>query len=472
MIRWICVILAVIIVAVSVIEYVTDRTPLEQLLVAFGRAPKGEKSANPQALTVIRVAAAAWQLNEFPWRSAIAGYEKAHPDVRIEMSTISEDSLNSMLLFWASDYTRYDAVVAWSNGEIHPFIDYNWNSPDRSRRSLVINICDYLTEAQVASFKPALFGGCSRIDPETGRQNIYELPWMGEVQSLNYSRKFFAMRGIDRPPETWAEVEEACRKLKGLQYDGRKIAPLSMNFSKASFFTQNCYIPLLADFKKGGGITDAKGRLDVESPEAAQVFETLKRWHRQGFISVSCMVSEDVEQDLRQQRSAMYSHWLSRGLWAVKDLGGQTIGVAPSPGSQQAGSLVATYGCLIPKCSPSIRQAVDFCYETFCTDTYGFQSGVALGWKKDPADKELTGGGKMPVTVEMYQRADMSPEILELGKALDKGYAYPDPVNFGHVADILLVEFQRYLSDTSGAITPQSALAEAHARITQEVYKE
>ncbi|MFB3893882.1 MAG: extracellular solute-binding protein [Phycisphaerae bacterium] len=469
MLRWSCVILALLIAAVSVAEYLTDRPPLEQLMFVAGRDAKAQQSLNPRAPTVIRLGIASWQMDEFPWNQAIRSYEKAHPDVRIDASVLPEDCLNSMLLFWASDYTRFDAIVAWADEEIHPFIDYNWNTTDPARRSLLINVKDYLTPEQLASFKPALFGGCSRKDP-SGRMNIYELPWMGEVLSLNYNKKFFERAGIARPPQTWAEVEDACKKLSGLESGGVKVAALSMNFAKGGFFGQNCYIPMLAAFKKGRGVTDDKGRLDVASPEAIEVFSTLKRWYRAGYLSPNCLVSDSVEQDLRVLRSAMYTHWLSRGLWAIKDHGSDVIGVAPSPGAAEAGSLVATYGCIIPKCSPVIRQTVDFCYETFCTDAHGFQTAVALGWK-DP-DGRTVGGGKMPATTAMYERPDMKPEIVELGKALDRGYSYPDPVNWGQVADILLVEFQKYLSDASDKLTAEQALANARRRISQEVYKE
>lgn len=456
MLRWVCIILAVLIVAAGVVEYVWRLTPLEQILSAVRReAPKGAVLGGKH---VVRLGIASWQMDEFPWEETIRKFEVAHDNkIKIHRSALPEGTFNSMLLFWASGHTEYDVIVAWADEEIHPFINYNWNTDDPARRSLIINVRDYLTPEQLDSFVPALFGGSSRKDPQTGKVNLYELPWMGEVLALNYNKQFFKDRGIEEIPRTWQEVEQACKKLAGLEHEGVKVAPLAMNFSQTIFFGQNCYIPMLAAFKEGRGVADEKGRLDVSSPEAVRVFETLKRWYKAGYITPNCMVNEAVEQDLRVMRAAMYPHWQSRGLWAVEDHGPETIGIAPTPGAERAGSLVSTYGCIIPKCSPAIRQAVDFCYEAFCTDTYGFQTAVAAS-------------GKMPATKRTYARDDLPPGIAELGRSLGRGYSYPDQVNWTQSADILVVEFQRYL--TGDAKTAAGALANAERRIAEEVYAE
>ena len=459
MLRRVCILLVVLIVAASVVEYVWRLTPLEQLqAILTGQAPEATGPFAGGDKTIIRLGIASWQMDEFPWAETIAKYEQAHGGkIKIHISALPEGTFNSMLLFWASGYTEYDVIVAWADEEIHPFINYNWSTDDPARRSLIINVDEYLTPAQLANFVPALFGGCSRKDPQTGGINRYELPWMGEVLALNYNKEFFRQRGIEKVPQTWAEVADACEKLLGVEHEGAKAAPLAMNFSQTVFFGQNCYIPMLAAFKGARGVADANGRLDVESPEAVRVFETLKRWYDAGYISPNCMVNEAVEQDLRVMRAVMYPHWQSRGLWAVRDHGADVIGIAATPGAKQGGSLVSTYGCIIPKCSPVIRQAVDFCYEAFCTDTYGFQTAVAMS-------------GKMPATKQTYQRKDLPPGIAELGQSLDRGYSFPDQVNWNQCADILVVEFQKYL--TGRVPTAEAALANVRRRFSEEVYVE
>ncbi len=471
MLRWFCLGAVVLIVLVSAAELAWDLTPLEQLRTVLGQG-RGCGQGGEAAATVIRLGIASWQMDEFPWEETLRRYEQAHGGkVKILYSVLPEGSLNSVLLLWAlQGRTKYDVVVAWADEEIHPFIDYNWNTPDPARRGLIINARDYLTPEQLASFVPAFFGGCSRKDPQSGQVNLYELPWMGEVLALNYNKLFFKERGIERPPQTWDEVEAVCQKLKGLSHKGAAVAPLAMVFAQGGFFAQNCYLPLLAAYKGGRGVTCERGRPDVSSPEAVRVFETLKRWHQAGYVSPNCMVAESIEQDLRVLRAAMYPHWQSRGLWAVKDHGEGAIGIAPTPGAKAAGSLVCTYGCIIPKCSPVIRQAVDFCYEAFCTDTYGFQTAVSKGWSDPHRPGDLKGGGKMPVTREMYRRADLPAGILELGQSLEKGYSYPDPANWSQCAEILAVEFQKYLSGTTP--TAEEALGSVGRRLAAEVYAE
>lgn len=520
MLKTTCVILALLVIAVSVVECVFSLSPLEQFTALCKWQTPEEISGDK---TVLRLGLASWQLDEFPWEETIAAYEQRHPDVKVKMS-IFEGPPNTLLLFWADQHTSYDLVVSYSDAELHPFMDYQWNSPDPAKRGLLVNIRDYLSDEQKKIYNdtmPAMLAGCSKCDrcpmcgkavadfsiarpfrgytvpfcsaghladwdkikdqpsaesddPQMARfsavMNVYEVPWMGEVLALNYNKRFFQERGVEKPPATWDEVEALCTRLKGMEYQGVKVAPLAFNWSSTAFFVQNCYIPLLASYKGGRGITDDKGRLDVSCPEALRVFETLKRWQQAGFISNNCYVDGTIEQDLRVMRAAMYPHWQSRGLWALKDHGPDIIGIAPSPGSttDKAGSLVCTYGCIIPKCSPNIKAAIDFSYEAFGSDALGFQTHVANGFDITVNGKtEHKGGGKMPVLRAIY-RQKLAPGINELEPALASGYTYPDAANFTEVSLIIVAEFQKYVSGATP--TAQEALAKAQKRIDQEVY--
>ncbi|HUU43312.1 MAG TPA: extracellular solute-binding protein [Planctomycetota bacterium] len=474
MLRWSCVILAVVIVALSVVEYVRGWTPLE-VFTGDLATPGGETD-----VTVIRLGVAAWQVAEFPWDETIRRFEEDARarglNVRIRMSILPGETLNSLLRFWGRfGHTGYDAIVAFADEEITPFIEYSAGSTDPAGRSLLVDVSDYLSADELDSFVPALTVGSSRVDPVTGKRHLYELPWMGEVLALNYNRKFFAERGV-KVPTTWlgpGGVEDACRKLKGLTFQGHDVAPLSMNFAQRGFFAQNSYIPMLAAFKRGRGVADADGRMDVSSPEAVHVFETLKRWYDAGYISDQAFVDQAVREDLQTQRSAMYAHWQSRGLWAVDKLGEDTIGIAPTPGAGErdpdtgkpVGSLVATYGVIVPRCSPVREQAVRVCYEVFCTDRYGFQSAVAKGFM---LHGEKKGGNKMPATKEIYRQPDLPAGIRDLRASLETGYFYPDVVNWPQCSEILVVEFQKYVRGEYP--TAEDALAVVRKRYAEEVY--
>jgi len=457
MLAKVCMVLLAIIVVVSVVEYVWDLTPLEQVSRAFE-----DRAESAGGRTVIRLGIASWQLGEFPWAETIRKYERANPDVDVRMSSLPEGSFNTMQAFWRYGHTPYDVVVAWADEEIHPFIHYHWSSPDPARRSLLVDVRDVLGPERFDTLMPGLCVGSSRVDPAdpAGKRKLYyEIPWMGEVLALNYNKQYFAKAGIDRAPRTWAEVEEACGKLKGLKVDGKEIAPIAMNFSQSVFFAQNCYLPMLSAYRQGRGVADANGRLDVSSPEAVRVFETLKRWYDAGYISPNCMVNEAVEMDLKVRRAAMFPHWQSRGLEAMREMGGEVIDVKPTPGS--AGTLVSTYGSIIPKCSPVVDRAATFAYEAFSTDEYGFQTAVAKA-------------GKLPSMKELYaekeQRPDLPRIVLDLETSLKGSYFFPDLANWSQCATILVVEFQRYL--TGEHPTAEAALQAAQSRFAQEVYDE
>lgn len=465
MLKWASIILLAAIILISVLEFTTSKTPLEQLTAARSGGASGDK-------TVIRLGIAGWQLEEFPWQQAVEGYQRAHPQVQVQTSLLA-GTVNNLLLFWQRGHTEFDVVVSWADFEITPFIEYNQSSPDVGDRSLIVDMTDYLPPEKLREdFMNALFAGSSRTDKATGRWSLYELPWMGEVLALNYNRMFFAQRNVP-VPKTWEELEQACQALKGLRYttgsgNTFEVAPITMNFT--TFFAQNCYIPLLASYKQGAGICDEKGRLDVSSPQAAQVLTTLKRWYDAGYLSRNSLDINSCEQDLRVLHSAMYTHWQSRGLWAVKDNGRQVIGIAPTPGFQEpgVGSLVCSYGAIVPKCSPVKKAAVDFAYETFCTDKHGFQRAVAAGFE-DPITHTHKGGGKMPALREIYKDgSNLDPEIQALRPAMEQGYTYPDPNNWNQVSIILSAEFQKLLSNKHPSA--DACLAAVRARLAEEVY--
>lgn len=459
----------------SLIEYVRGLTPLEQILRLIGR----QADNRTEHRTVIRLAVASWQATDIPWQDTIRRYEAEHPAIKVELSSLPDGAFNSILLSWSLGRTDYDAVMAFADQEIHPFITYHASAHDPAQRGLIVNVRDYLTAEQIAGFEPALLGCSSRTDPGTGAIRTYALPWMGEVLALNYNKQFFAERGVT-VPRTWNDVERACEQLKGLTFNGQPVAPLIMDFSQSFFFAQNCYIPLLCSFKaKAGGTLspsrswamDERGRLDVSSSEAVTVFETLKRWYDAGYITPNAFVKESISYDLQVGRGAMYPHWQSRGFWAMKTLGPETIGIAASPGSQDVGALMCTYGAVIPKASPVIGETVAFCYEAFCTDRYGFQSAIARGTPdpRYPADARRTrGGGPLPVARDLYDHGLLPPGMAELGKGLRNGYSYPDPANWNQCSVMVAVEFEKYLAGEHR--TAREALAAIQKRFDEEVY--
>jgi hypothetical protein len=77
----------------------------------------------------------------------------------------------------------------------------------------------------------------------------------------------------------------------------------------------------------------------------------------------------------------------------------------------------------------------------------------------------------MPVLKEMYSLdKHLNPDIAELGRSLHKAYFYPDPVNWQIVSEILVVEFQKYLTGVTP--TADEALKIVQRRFAEEVYAE
>jgi ABC-type glycerol-3-phosphate transport system substrate-binding protein len=217
---------------------------------------------------------------------------------------------------------------------------------------------------------------------------------------------------------------------------------------------------------------DERGRLDVSSPEAAKTFEMLKRWYSQGLMPKGALTPYQSADDFRAKIAVFFPNWQSRGFWAIREMkdGEKHIGIGPAPGSRKAGALVAHYIGVIPKASPVAREGARVLLEAFCFD---LQPGVGKAGKMIVIDYPYTRqrSGYRPDHVSkqiaslraLVDPAYRLPAWMEsLRPTVDKGYCIPDPLTWQRVADIVGVEFQKYLNED---IPATEALARAKRQI-------
>ena len=418
-------------------------------------------------VTTVRVMVDSWQYSEFmspdeDLERVIRAFEKRHPKIKIDLRIMPEANEITLMLPWRANNTPFDLLLTTNNETITRYAEGGFLEP-------LEEILEPELEAGLLNeFLPGYLQNCRLEDPRTGQEHLYGLPWLGEIMALNYRRDVLRENGVSdtEVPETYEQLEALARKLRD---PAKKQYGVTLDLSPG-FFSQNAYVPVLRSMR--GSVVDAKGRLDVSSPEAAKTFEMLKRWYAQGLMPKGALTPYQSADDFRAKIAIFFPNWQSRGFWAIREMkdGEKHIGIGPAPGSKQVGALVAHYIGVIPKASPVGKEAARALLEVFCFD---LQSGVGKA-------------GKMPVIDYPYARQQpgyqpdrVSPEIaslralvepayrvpawmLSLRPTVDKGYCIPDPLTWQRVADIVGIEFQKYLTED---ISAEDALARAKRQI-------
>jgi ABC-type glycerol-3-phosphate transport system substrate-binding protein len=433
---------------------------------------------NPRrgGVTTVRVMVDSWQYSEFmtpdkDLERCIRAFEKRHPEIKVDLRIMPEANEITLMLPWRAGTTPFDLLLTTNNETITRYAEGGFLEP------LEGLLAPELKAGLLDEFLPGYLQNCRLKDSRTGEEHLYGLPWLGEIMALNYRRDVLRENGFSDAdvPQTYEELEQIARKLRD---PSKKQYGVTLDLSPG-FFSQNAYVPVLRSFR--GTVVDDKGRLDVSSPEAAKTFQMLKRWYTQGLMPKGALTPYQSADDFRAKIAIFFPNWQSRGFWAMRELpdGEKHIGIAPAPGSSKAGALVAHYIGVIPEASPVAKQAARVLLQAFCFD---LQPGVGKAGKMIVIDypyaRQRPGyqpvGRPPPVPKDIATlRALVDPRyripawMESLRPTVDKGYCIPDPLTWQRVADIVGIEFQRYLNED---ISAEQALARA-ARQIELLYK-
>lgn len=419
----------------------------------------------PSNRPVIRIGCAGWQKAEMPFEAFIAAYEQLHPEVDIELKVMPPEDQNKLMMLWLEGRTPLDIVLGLANEEIYTYI----------QMGVLEDVQNLLTPAQMAEYLPAGLDGATVPGPD-GRPHRYMIPFTIEVMCLNVRQDLLESKGIARLPATYADLQKMAGTLRGLQdVTGRQVWPVCADFSQYVFFGQNSYVPMLADFTDGR-ITDSQGRLDVSSPAAARVFQTLRRWQQEGMVSNSSTNYQQADRDFQAGLGVIYPHWQSRGPLVEQELRKVDpkvkVAIYPAPGSDRAGSLVSAYGAIIPRCSPNKQLAAQVAYDML---SHWVQPAVVNVGKLPPTRDIYDRGGfeKNPPWLQqlrdryaavpaeqrptwlaqiedLYATATLPDWMIRLRPSLRKGYTFPDVTMWPKVWPALAITFQEWLAGKYG----------------------
>ena len=187
----------------------------------------------------------------------IPKFEEANPDIKLNLEVVSWNDLDAVV------NTRI------STGQQPDILNFNAFA-DFVADDLLMPAEEYASEELQAKFFPD-FWTANTMDG-----TIWALPILASARGLYYNKDILEAAGVE-VPTTWAEVKDACAKIK--EYDP-DIIPWSLDISNDegqaafSYYTWN----------NGGGFLDADGNWALNSTENVEAMTFMKELIDAGYV--------------------------------------------------------------------------------------------------------------------------------------------------------------------------------------------
>ncbi|WP_067715041.1 extracellular solute-binding protein [Nocardia yamanashiensis] len=184
------------------------------------------------------------------WDAIIADFQKANPDIHVELQMESWDSINDVVRTklqsksTTPDILNIDAYSTFAtDGQLYP-------------------ATEIVDAAVIADIQPG-FARNASID---GTQ--WALPLFASTRTLFYNTELFAKAGIASPPKTWSELTDDAKKIQALG-GGVSGYGLPLGSEEAQGETS------IWTFGAGGNWSDG-GKITVDSPANLEGVQAMK----------------------------------------------------------------------------------------------------------------------------------------------------------------------------------------------------
>ncbi|WP_043933546.1 ABC transporter substrate-binding protein [Bacillus sp. EB01] len=256
---------------------------------------------------------------------------------------------------WGDIWTKNLASVAAGNPADVVVNDIN-SVAQRAENKQAEDLSKYLDDSFKDQFYPHLW------ETVEYKGKPYAVPFNTDTRLLFYNKKLFKEAGLDpnKPPTTWAELEEYAKKLdvkKGNKFDRFGFYPLWGNIGANSWMVS-------AD--GGRGFID-NGELAINTPKKVEALEWLTKWQdHYGEKNVQAFKAEFGSEQANPFISGKVAMMVEVGTFytQLRDYGkDMEFGVAPIPAYDESSKNWADGGGFvveIPKGSDNPEEAAEF----------------------------------------------------------------------------------------------------------------
>jgi multiple sugar transport system substrate-binding protein len=367
-----------------------------------------------------------------PLRQLVAEFERANPDVAVELQAFPN----------ATDLAHQLLVTSLGAGaeDLDAFVlDVVWVA-ELARAGWLADLSDALPPGRV---RAEFLEGPAEAVIRDGRTRA--IPWFADVGILYYRTDL-----VPEPPRTYDALEAAARAamardpgISGYVWQGREYEGLSCNFFEALWGR--------------GGAAYADGRFELDTPAARAALGWLRGLVDRGISprSVAVAAEEDARRAFQEGRAAFMRNWPYA--WPLLEARGSPVrgrvGVAPLPsatGSPGPGAL-GGWQLGVAARSPPARRAAAIRLVLHLTSPEA-SLVLARAYGRNPARRAAYADPRL---------AAANPFVARLLPLLERARPRPVTPYYVMIGDALQGELS---AAVSGLRTPAEALRRAQAQ--------
>jgi multiple sugar transport system substrate-binding protein len=363
-------------------------------------------------------------------------WNKAHPDEKarlIELPADADAQRSKMIQNAQTKSDAYDVLVT----------DVVWTSEFAANRVIIpLPESDFKLNEML---KPV-------IDTTKYLGKFYAAPSSSDGGMLYYRTDLLKGAGITSPPKTWSELVADCKKIQATP-KGKNVPCYAGQFEKYEGLTVNASEAINS---AGGQVTDASGKPDVNTPEAAKGLDFLANGFKDGYIPKEAITY--MEEQGRQafqsgklifQRQWPYQYNLANGDEGTKVKG--KFAVAPLPGLDGPGkSTLGGHNLAISTYSKHKQSALDF---------------IKFYTSHENQKKNLELASQAPTFADLYDDAALQkkyPYLTTLRDSINGATVRPKVVRYGDATKA--IQDAAYAALT-GKMTSQDAVKQLQSQL-------
>ncbi|ONI78223.1 ABC transporter substrate-binding protein [Kribbella sp. ALI-6-A] len=293
----------------------------------------------------------------------------------------------------------------------------------------------------------------STVDTGKYRDKLYAVPVTSDGGLLYYRKDLLDKAGV-KPPTTWAEMKDACAKVKALP-EAKNINCYAGQFEKYEGLTVNFSEAING---AGGVVVGEDGKPNVDTPEALEGLNFLVDGFKSGMIPKAAITYQEEpgrrafqEGNLLFHRNWPYVYALANKTDGSSKIAGK-FAVAPLPGLKGAGvSTLGGHNYAISEFAKNKATAADF---------IKFMSSE----ERQKANVEKT--SQAPTWASLYDDPALNkqfPYLAPLKASIESAKSRPKVVKYGDVTTAIQ---EAAYGALTGTTPPKDALAGLQTKLS------
>ncbi|MGH3759661.1 ABC transporter substrate-binding protein [Actinophytocola sp.] len=293
------------------------------------------------------------------------------------------------------------------------------------------------------------------MDTAMYRDKMYAVPVYSDGGLLYYRKDLLDKAGVAEPPKTWAEMSDACAKVKALP-EGKNIGCYAGQFDKYEGLTVNFSEAVQS---AGGTVVDESGKPDVNTDAAKDGLNFLVEGIKSGEIPKAAVTFQEEPGRRAFQDGQLIFHRQWPYQWALANATDGTskvagkFDVAPLPGKDGPGvSSLGGHNFAISAFAPNKATALDF---------------IKYFSSEESQKSNLLATSQAPTRASLYddqELIDQFPYLPTLKASIESAVARPKVVKYG---DVTAAIQEAAYGAMNGEMTTDQALSDLQSKLEE-----